>query len=348
MTEQTCCALCGAAGHLAAQCNWNAPGALESIRLPAHGTTIALDEMLAGYLPDDREDVREIIEAYADIQARKAVMLFSGAGLACRQSDACDWLENLEGDAWADACEEIAGAVRRQAEGAQGERDAAIAKFAETCPMTAESAVGGKPYDIELRRYYLLGWDDRAALAQPSRAPELERPEVVETAVLELEAAGWRNDDPKTSVTSVSALLNRIVGALRVTHECTMGVGSGDGQLFVHGDHASIKAAQKIVLERDAAQTRMAELEKQEPVAQVSEETFSADGTSDIITRNLPIGTKLYAAPVSQAGQVPERMCRALAMVIAALEADGDRVTSVTALRELQAALAAAPAQGGE
>ncbi|MCS8292504.1 hypothetical protein N0517_10785 [Pseudomonas aeruginosa] len=48
------------------------------------------------------------------------------------------------------------------------EREAAIAKFAETCPMTAESAAGGKSYDIELRRYYLLGWDDRAALAQPS------------------------------------------------------------------------------------------------------------------------------------------------------------------------------------
>ncbi|WCV82389.1 hypothetical protein KK198_16090 [Pseudomonas aeruginosa] len=54
------------------------------------------------------------------------------------------------------------------------EREAAIAKFAETCPMTAESAAGGKSYDIELRRYYLLGWDDRAALAQPSPAPDLD------------------------------------------------------------------------------------------------------------------------------------------------------------------------------
>ncbi|MBG7009594.1 hypothetical protein I5G20_30120, partial [Pseudomonas aeruginosa] len=55
------------------------------------------------------------------------------------------------------------------------EREAAIAKFAETCPMTAESAAGGKSYDIELRRYYLLGWDDRAALAQPSPA-QAEQP----------------------------------------------------------------------------------------------------------------------------------------------------------------------------
>ncbi|MGP3867945.1 hypothetical protein ACTWOS_07910 [Pseudomonas aeruginosa] len=28
------------------------------------------------------------------------------------QSNACAWLENLEGDAWADACEEIAAALK--------------------------------------------------------------------------------------------------------------------------------------------------------------------------------------------------------------------------------------------
>ncbi|WP_191985490.1 hypothetical protein [Pseudomonas aeruginosa] len=49
--------------------------------------------------------------------------------------------------------------------------------------------------------------------------------------------------------------------AERPTYECTMGVGGGDGNLFVHGDHASIKAAQKIVMERDAALARVAELE---------------------------------------------------------------------------------------
>ena len=54
-----------ARGLRAAQCNWNAPGTLESIRLPKHGAIIALDEMLAGYLPDDCEDVHEVIEADA-------------------------------------------------------------------------------------------------------------------------------------------------------------------------------------------------------------------------------------------------------------------------------------------
>ncbi|SDK68176.1 hypothetical protein SAMN05216189_104719 [Pseudomonas delhiensis] len=33
--------------------------------------------------------------------------------------NACDWLENLEGDAWADACEEIAAALRARALEAQ-------------------------------------------------------------------------------------------------------------------------------------------------------------------------------------------------------------------------------------
>ncbi|ALJ99246.1 hypothetical protein [Pbunalikevirus phiFenriz] len=55
--------------------------------------------------------------------------------------------------------------------------------------------------------------------------------------------------------------LNEALAAAQTAHECTMGVGDGDGKLLVHGDHASIKAAQKIVIERDAALVRIAELE---------------------------------------------------------------------------------------
>jgi hypothetical protein len=33
-------------------------------------------------------------------------------------------------------------------------------------------------------------------------------------------------------------------------HSCTLGVGCGDGELFVHGDYESIKACQKLILER--------------------------------------------------------------------------------------------------
>jgi hypothetical protein len=41
---------------------------------------------------------------------------------------------------------------------------------------------------------------------------------------------------------------------------CTMGVGDGAGKLFVHGDYDSIKAAQKIVLERDRYKALAGEL----------------------------------------------------------------------------------------
>ena len=394
MTEQVCCTLCGAAGHRAAQCNWNAPGALESIRLPAHGTTIALDEVLAGYLPDDREDVREVIEAYADIQARKAVMLFSGAGLAGRQSDACDWLENLEGDAWADACEEIAGAVKRQAEGAQREREAAIAKFSETCPMTAESATGGKSYDIELRRYYLLGWDDRAVLAQPSPVPELDLPErgtqhrfstteqtcrhdfagvwwsdngvvktgcecrhcgffvadITEAAELDVQpyrhhaekirrladqaateyeagrsALGYMEDIAESALAlssgldRMSAQHDRIVGALRAQLAEVQETLNCANQHRTEWQNIALQAEQQ----RDAAQTRMAELEKQEPI-QLQHMAVAEDGELRWMTGrkidncelyampDFGRAPKLYAAPIAQADQLHalDKQCR--------------------------------------
>jgi len=143
-------------------------------------------------------------------------------------------------------------------------------------------------------------------------APGMERPEVV--------AWMWRdiNGDmqfnymhPEGEPLMTVAQHDRIVGALRVTHQCTMGVGSGDGQLFVHGDHASIKAAQKIVLERDAAQARVAELEKQKEFGRVivsmkgGYKCFEFDEYSH--AHGFPEGEhQLYAAPVAQAGQVPQ------------------------------------------
>lgn len=51
------------------------------------------------------------------------------------------------------------------------------------------------------------------------------------------------------------------IEALRARTAVTMGVGTGDGKLFVHGDHDSIKAAQAIVLQRD---TLRAEVSRQE------------------------------------------------------------------------------------
>ncbi|WP_034065073.1 hypothetical protein [Pseudomonas aeruginosa] len=107
--------------------------------------------------------------------------------------------------------------------------------------------------------------DIRQDLTQQAEA---ERPEVV--AVMESNGAGGKRLAQRFPIVNVFvgdelmtvAQHERIVGAVRAKTACTMGVGGGDGQLFVHGDHASIKAAQKIVLERDAALARVAELEQ--------------------------------------------------------------------------------------
>ncbi|HFK1846072.1 hypothetical protein [Pseudomonas aeruginosa] len=104
---------------------------------------------------------------------------------------------------------------------------------------------------------------------------------------------------------------------------------------------AESKALQKLL---DAALAKLAELEKQEPVAAVSEETFSANGTSDIITRNLPIGTTLYAAPVAQAQHsVPEGWMLVPVEQLLNMMSDKDHDTRIMAERQLLAVLAAAP-----
>lgn len=142
---------------------------------------------------------------------------------------------------------------------------------------------------------------------------EAERPEVVAYFDRNYPSTGdafiWSNYEgsPYEPVMTV-AQHERIVGALRTKTACTMGVGGGDGQLFVHGDHASIKAAQKIVLERDAALARVAKLEKQEPVALANRgiHAFWVKWTEAAAGLYGP-GIKLYAHPVAQAQHsVPE------------------------------------------
>ena len=54
----------------------------------------------------------------------------------------------------------------------------------------------------------------------------------------------------------------------------------------------------QLIDEARALRAELAAIKGREPVCEVSEETFSSDGTSDIITCNLPIGTKLYLLAV--------------------------------------------------
>lgn len=85
-------------------------------------------------------------------------------------------------------------------------------------------------------------------------------------------------------------------------HECC---GRGQGQCCGDPDAAWSAEDQRIMDALAPAQRELSALlaaapaapVAQEPVAFVSQETFSSDGTSDILTRNLPIGTALYTAP---------------------------------------------------
>lgn len=76
-----------------------------------------------------------------------------------------------------------------------------------------------------------------------------------------------------------------------------MGVGSGSGNIFVYGNYDSIKAAQKIVIERDQLRAELAAIKAQEPVAVV----HAQHGFCWYEGRKPAPGTNLYASPVSEA-----------------------------------------------
>ncbi len=95
----------------------------------------------------------------------------------------------------------------------------------------------------------------------------------------------------------------RIVGALREQYECNTAI-----------MHARTEALSRVTSERDAALSRVAELEKQEPVATVAkvpgEDWNSLDFHRDL--QDMQPGTKLYAAPLAQAQQLHDldKQCR--------------------------------------
>lgn len=88
----------------------------------------------------------------------------------------------------------------------------------------------------------------------------------------------------------VDAVLEELlaeVERLKSMTAMTMGVGSGDGNLFVHGDYESIKAAQAIVLERDALQAEVERLNR------ILGRIVDGDGDSTLTIR---MGTDAFAA----------------------------------------------------
>lgn len=229
------------------------------------------------------------------------------------------------------------------------EREAAIAKFAETCPMTAESAAGGKSYDIELRRYYLLGWDDRAALTQPSPASDLDPLNLAQHAEAFNEAPAEALKPEQAEAERPEVVAYRTIGrhekhqhphyALnyykqnaedQATHWRERGCEVSEDELMTVAQHAASVARwaemfNRVEQERDAAQARVAELERQQPVAWMHDQPNRVDvihrdvkdllqrvpGSSRGIHRPLDVSEHytipLYAAPVAQAQHsVPE------------------------------------------
>lgn len=98
------------------------------------------------------------------------------------------------------------------------------------------------------------------------------------------------------------------IAELEAKTRTAVGVGSGSGNLFVYGDYESIKAAQKIVIERDQLRAELSALKAQEPVEIGEIGIVINNGSKQFVFDEysaayaLPVGTHyLYAAPVSEA-----------------------------------------------
>lgn len=190
---------------------------------------------------------------------------------------------------------------------------------------------------------------DSAGKCKARQAPELERPEVVAwlntatgTATShQVQVMDW--DDEKEPVQSLMTVAQ---------HDRIIGVRAEAIRLLAD-------SVVRLRAERDAAQARLTELEKQEPVAwriNTGHSWRSYDFEPDALAavddwkRDFPNGEvkvfPLYASPVAQAGQVPE------GCAVVPIEPTGKMVSafndySMGAAEIYRAMLAAAPAQGG-
>ena len=143
--------------------------------------------------------------------------------------------------------------------------------------------------------------------AQPSPAPELERPEgvaylfVKPDGTLSMDAVRHKPSQPAVAVMTV-AQHDRIVGELR-----------SDRDSWAEQAEQRLADWDEMRKERDAALARVAELERQEPVALANRglHAFWVKWTEAAAGLYGP-GIKLYAAPVVQAQQLHDldKQCR--------------------------------------
>ncbi|MDH1323516.1 hypothetical protein N5D78_09410 [Pseudomonas aeruginosa] len=190
------------------------------------------------------------------------------------------------------------------------------------------------------------------ATEAPAEQAEAERPEVV--AVMESNGAGGKRLAQRFPIVNVFvgdelmtvAQHERIVGELRFERQqmdraftaCINERDAANARL-----HEVATACATAEQERDAALVRVAELEKQEPVALANRgiHAFWVKWTEAAAGLYGP-GIKLYAHPVAQAQHsVPEGFIGRLSEFLAQRGATGKAL-----LRELRDMLAAAPARG--
>ncbi|MFU4302101.1 hypothetical protein ACM73N_28110 [Pseudomonas aeruginosa] len=175
---------------------------------------------------------------------------------------------------------------------------------------------------------YWKAWQARAALAQPSPAQaEAERPEVVgyrskESGMVYEQDYGLKNPEALMTVAQHERIVGAHAGAIRLLADSV----------------ARLRA------ECNAALARVAELERQEPVALANRglHAFWVKWTEAAAGLYGP-GIKLYAAPVVQAQHsVPKEFIGRLSEFLAQRGATGKAL-----LRELRALCAAAPGKEG-
>jgi len=117
--------------------------------------------------------------------------------------------------------------------------------------LRTRSVLDGDIARLEHQNKDLRNYFNRVAGKQPeaaAREKEIERL-VARNTKLEKQAQGRANH-----INSLMNEKNELYAQVKILREktsTTMGVGSGDGKLFVYGDYESIKAAQAIVLENE-------------------------------------------------------------------------------------------------
>ncbi|WP_160286349.1 hypothetical protein [Pseudomonas knackmussii] len=119
-----------------------------------------LNELLATAAADYRvrgdEAAAQRIDAFLVSQQEQHPEQAEGA-----QGDACDWLESLEGDAWADACEAIAASVQRQRQ-RQHVDDAKVERKAFEAHESKERRLSPEDQRFWFRRGAVADYDCKA------------------------------------------------------------------------------------------------------------------------------------------------------------------------------------------